>query len=207
MEINSQPSTSGPMINSQKVEWCGGDILFDSQAWLGSDCEDEFFSAIGKDDNSEISGSPSQRSCFIESPTFIKAITEQKKQLMELFQDPFWNALLDQHHNVVSIYREELVQLFQDWSLSEQNMMDHSSLSKNSCIVNGKSVEPSVIELPWEITGLALNISRENSMDGNERAQKYKFKSREKTETGTDTGCCIPSFPDNWVYKEKETKW
>ncbi|XVF08720.1 hypothetical protein REPUB_Repub07fG0027600 [Reevesia pubescens] len=125
ISFKSRTSTTRPMTSSQNID-SEEETFFDSQAWLGSDFEDEFFSVKGKSDNPGTCGSPSQRNSFyVESPPFINAISnpsqepppaEEKKKLAELLLDTFWSDLLVQlqHHNVVLIYGEK------DLSWSEQ---------------------------------------------------------------------------------------
>ncbi|MBA0552546.1 hypothetical protein Golob_023346, partial [Gossypium lobatum] len=134
------------------------ETFFDSQAWLRSDCEDE------------VSSNPAE-----EPPPAL----EEKKELVELLEDPFWSDLLIQHPTkVISIYRDniQLVRFFQDCSWTSEQSFKNHSIVKSSILV----------KIPKEFNGLSK--SRNNSLHGKERVQKNKSNSKEKC------FCCIPVF-------------
>ncbi|KAH1115052.1 hypothetical protein J1N35_008430 [Gossypium stocksii] len=152
LEINEKDCPLDDKIDHSEEE----ETFFDSQAWLRSDCEDE------------VSINP-----WEEPPPAL----EEKKELVELLEDPFWSDLLIQHPTkVVSIYRDniQLVRFFQDCSwTSKQSFKNHSI------------VKPSIlVKVPKEFNGLSK--SRNNSLHGKERVQKNKSNSKEKS------FCCIP---------------
>ncbi|KAK8695060.1 hypothetical protein V6N13_072602 [Hibiscus sabdariffa] len=99
------------------------ETFFDSRGWVRSDSEDEYFSS---------------NICSHEAPAPAPPL-EETKELVELFQDPFWSDVLTQRPNIndVSIHRDknkiQLVELLEDWSWKKEQVSG-SAVSKNPTI-------------------------------------------------------------------------
>ncbi|KAJ4961563.1 hypothetical protein NE237_021473 [Protea cynaroides] len=180
--FKSLSSPQRPSLTSCKDFGSKEENFFDSQAWLESDCEDDFFSVNG-DFTPSRGNTPNHQNGFIGIPQFNKqhimdgaagtrteaSPTGKKKKLAELFCEKF----------------------------SDDQDADNQSIS------NGKlEPKPINVDLHPSSTNGTPYVSGLNSVCSSERTPNKHFKP-DKEKSSRVAQCCIPSFVRSHSFRKK----
>uniref|UniRef100_A0A1D1ZKS2 Uncharacterized protein At3g27210 n=1 Tax=Anthurium amnicola TaxID=1678845 RepID=A0A1D1ZKS2_9ARAE len=165
------------------------EAFFDSQAWLESDCEDDFFSVNGDFTPSRGSTPDYQTgvpvklelhkvALFFHGVSDIKSELSPRKTLAELLQESLNGGPLEQEHNTV----------------------------KTEVQVNGKSEANKTImeELSNSVSGTPY-LSGTNSVCSEQRTSDVEFRTA-KQKRGEAMQCCIPSLVHCLSFNDKRTQ-
>nr|DAD30596.1 TPA_asm: hypothetical protein HUJ06_009447 [Nelumbo nucifera] len=166
------------------------ETFFDSQPWLESDCEDDFFSV--NEFTPSRGSTPVHQSSFIGTPRLNKfpfvdgaanfkcepSPTDKKKKLAELFRESFDG----------------------DVFLGDQ------SVAGNQIMTNGKpEPKPSNLDLPSRSTDGVPYASGASSICSSETTPDRDSK-HEKEKPSRAAQCCLPSIVPNLGFNERKKK-
>ncbi|KAL5973022.1 hypothetical protein ACLOJK_039829 [Asimina triloba] len=154
---------------SRDLESSRDDAYFDSQAWLESDCEDDFLSVNG-DLTPSCGSTPTKRSSNPASPPLSKASSMDRRPtfMPETSADD---------------KKTRLSELLKDDSHDEQPA-DNQDISSPLTSVNGKQSSDSA----------NAEIPPPKSLEGSSDKSQNKDSKHEKMKSAKSSQCCIPSL-------------
>ncbi|XP_042503092.1 uncharacterized protein At3g27210-like isoform X2 [Macadamia integrifolia] len=180
--FKSQSSPQRASLTSFKDFGSKEENFFDSQPWIESDCEEEFFSVNG--DTPSRGNTPNHQSGFMGKPRLNKTLmdgaagtrteaspTDKKKKLAELFSESFSD---DQHV---------------DQSLSNG-------------ILKPKPIN---LDLPPRSSNGTPYVSGLNSVCSSERSPNKDFKS-DKDKSTRVAQCCLPNFVRSYSFSDRKKR-
>ncbi|KAF6161437.1 hypothetical protein GIB67_009316 [Kingdonia uniflora] len=176
------------------------ETFFDSQAWLDSDCEDDFLSVNG-DFTPSCGNTPNRLSNFAGTPLFTKPFTERAPNLN---QDPTpVNERTEPSHSTDGTpksqsesptdKKKKLFQLFEDNVGGEEDFKDLQT--KASTVHN----------LPPKSANGSPYLSGANSIGSSERTPNKGTKP-DKQRLSRSVQCCLPSLIPSRNSTERKNK-
>ncbi|THG22835.1 hypothetical protein TEA_023148 [Camellia sinensis var. sinensis] len=172
-----------------------GETFFDSQPWLESDCEDDFFSVNGDFTpsrgntpvhQSSSAGTPQGNSAFFDdkttsskpSPSPSPSPTDGKKKLAELFRD----------------------------SLKGDQDVDDPNIPVNQNVSNGKvEAKTTILGLPPRSEVGTHFVSGPNSVCSSERTLNGVYRD-DKEKPMKSVQCCLPRMLSSRSFSERKKK-
>ncbi|KAI8029722.1 Uncharacterized protein LOK49_LG01G04189 [Camellia lanceoleosa] len=172
-----------------------GEAFFDSQPWLESDCEDDFFSVNGDFTpsrgntpvhQSSSAGTPQGNSAFFDdkttsskpSPSPLLSPTDRKKKLAELFRD----------------------------SLKGDQDVDDPNIPVNQNGSNGKvEAKTTILGLPPRSEVGTHFVSGPNSVCSSERTLNGVYRN-DKEKPMKSVQCCLPRMLSSRSFSERKKK-
>ncbi|XP_043725044.1 uncharacterized protein At3g27210-like isoform X2 [Telopea speciosissima] len=180
--FKSQSSPRQPSLTSFRDFGSKEENFFDSQPWLESDCEDDYFSVNG--DTPSRGNTPKHQSGFVGAQLLNKPIsmdgaagtrtetspTDKKKKLAELFRESF----------------------------SDDQDAVNQSISNG--ILKSK---PIILDLPPRSSNGTPDVSGLNSVGSSERTPDKDFK-LDKEKSARVAQCCLPSFVRSRSFSDRK---
>nr|DAD34281.1 TPA_asm: hypothetical protein HUJ06_004921 [Nelumbo nucifera] len=188
--FKSQLSSQPPTVTTFRDFGSKEETFFDSQPWLESDCEDDFFSV--NDFTPSRGSTPIHQSSFIGTPRLNKFLfvdgavdskpepspTDKKKKLAELFRESFDN----------------------------NDVLNNQNIAGNQIMANGKPEPNSTnLVLPPKSTNGTPYMCGANSVCSSERTPNRDPK-HEKEKLSRAAQCCLPSLVQNLSFNDKKKK-
>ncbi|XP_041005261.1 uncharacterized protein At3g27210-like [Juglans microcarpa x Juglans regia] len=163
------------------------ETFFDSQAWLDSDCDDDFFSVNG-DFTPSRGNTPVHQNFSTGMPRVTKVLFEADR-------------ILGSTHEPSP--KKKLIELFRE-SIRQDQDVDNLNTSGNQNISNGKmEVKPTVLDLPPKSAhGTPYGT---NSVCSSERTPSGDLLT-EKEKPFRPVQCCLPSLISCHSFRERKKK-
>ncbi|XP_050270819.1 uncharacterized protein At3g27210-like [Quercus robur] len=207
VSVKSQwsPSLSTPRVYGSKEE-----IFFDSQPWLESDCEDDFYSVNG-DFTPSRGNTPVHHSLSIGTPRINIARFEDRRpgslpepsptdtiKKLARFEDRMPGSLPEPSP------KKKLAELFRESSRHENEDVDNLNTSGNQNMANGNmEAKPTVLDLtPKSAHGTPYGT---NSVSSSEKTPNGGvFTEKEKSMRSVQ--CCLPSLISSASFSDRKKK-
>uniref|UniRef100_A0A5B6Z0Q3 Uncharacterized protein n=1 Tax=Davidia involucrata TaxID=16924 RepID=A0A5B6Z0Q3_DAVIN len=188
--LKSQWSTSHPVTTSRDFG-SKEETFFDSQPWLESDCEDDFFSVNG-DFTPSRGSTPVHQSFSMGTLRVNNALLEDKTPGSKPEPSP-------------TEKKKKLSELFRE-SLRGDQDVDNQNILGNQNGVNGKMEgKTAAIDVPPKSTNGTPYISGANSVCSSERTPNGDFRP-EKEKSARSVQCCLPSLLSSRSFSERKKK-
>ncbi|XP_077227773.1 uncharacterized protein At3g27210-like [Tasmannia lanceolata] len=188
-DFNSSPP---PLpIGSNKYVGSKEESFFDTQAWLDSDCDDDFLSVNGDFTPSNCSTPNHQRSApgtpQLNKAFFVDRAPDSKSQFSPTDK------------------KTKLADLLRD-SLGEEHDLEDQNIGRNPSVVNGKvDVNQTNAHTPPKSSDGTPYLSGPNSLCSSERTPNKDFR-HEKEKKVKAAQCCLPSLIPNLSFNERKKR-
>ncbi|KAK9278993.1 hypothetical protein L1049_028575 [Liquidambar formosana] len=193
----SQRSVAHPSTIDSKE-----DNFFESQNWIGSDCEEDFFSVNG-DSVSSVASPPSHLGCFASSPHVNGTLSTEKTP--DSKQEPSSNEgkrdLVDLLHTTLPTYKEIRLVEFLDEDKFWRNKVvsDHIPPSSEHAAKGKFNSRPFSFDPPPEVANETPYVGREKISKADTIVEK------KKTVMATQT--FIPKLGPSSSFRETRNGW
>ncbi|XP_022843494.1 uncharacterized protein At3g27210-like isoform X2 [Olea europaea var. sylvestris] len=194
MRSKNEKSVAPSPVKEKPAEVTGGskgETFFDSQPWLESDCEDDFYSVKG-DFTPSRGSTPVHHSFAVGTPPVNRTIvlegtpgtvlpespSEKKKRLSELFQE----------------------RLRVDHDIDEQNTADN----KNGVAAKTKAEATNSILPPKSASGTPCASGADSGYSSERTPNAALIRAEDKSMKSAE--CCIPMFCSNRSFNEGKKK-
>eukprot|EP00262_Sarcandra_glabra_P014839 TRINITY_DN442_c0_g1_i1.p1 TRINITY_DN442_c0_g1~~TRINITY_DN442_c0_g1_i1.p1 ORF type:complete len:241 (+),score=38.21 TRINITY_DN442_c0_g1_i1:118-840(+) len=183
-ELNFKHSSSSPRVATRDFG-SKEESFFDTQAWLESDCEDDFLSVNG-DFTPSYGNTPNYQSSASGTPQLNKSLLVDQMPNSK----PPEPSPTDRKKKLADLFRE---------SLQEEKISDNQNVDETENMGNEKlEVNKTNLHLPPKSSNVTPHLSRTNSACNSERTPNKEKAAKSAAQ------CCLPNFIPSISFNERK---